>query len=142
MDWFSFQIVKVQLKVTEGTKCLTLHRLFTCEVIQSDLPSFHLISISLWQVPVTDPPKLVLSWGQRARLEFSAMDILEFAAEVAAFSFFRPRTSVSPCSPALFFYAFKFALGRLQIYGCPVDTFGKLYTEAQQENRIDGDQEL
>lgn len=61
------------------------------------------------QVPVTDPPKLVLSWGQRARLEFSAMDILEFAAE---------------------------------IYGCPVDTFGKLYTEAQQENRIDGDQEL
>lgn len=56
--------------------------------------------------------------------------------------FFSPSNKRFALFSGTFFYAFKFALGRLQIYGCPVDTFGKLYTEAQQENRIDGDQEL
>ena len=34
-------------------------------------------------IPATDPPKFKFIWGERAKLEFTKMEILEFAREVS-----------------------------------------------------------
>ena len=33
-------------------------------------------------VPQSDPPKFILTWGERAKIEFSKKEVLSFAAKV------------------------------------------------------------
>lgn len=38
--------------------------------------------INVELVPQSDPPKMILTWGERAKIEFSKKEVLTFAAKV------------------------------------------------------------
>ena len=44
-----------------------------------------LLYLNLELVPQSDPPKFTFEWGERASLEFSKLEILDFASKVIRF---------------------------------------------------------
>lgn len=58
-----------------GYRVEELKKLVTQELVKQ-------LYIDSEAVADSDPPKLIFKWGERATLEFSKVEILQFAAEV------------------------------------------------------------
>ena len=59
--------------------------------------------INVESVPQSDPLKLILTWGERAKIEFSKKEVLSFASKVQKIQFF---AHSGICKFSLFFTIF------------------------------------